>query len=69
MTGDQLTLRIVKGGDGEVIAGSVRDGAGKEHHFTGWLGLLTLLEEARRGVAGHEPSASSDDQTRREKSK
>ena len=32
---------------GAHLAGSLVDECGEEHAFTGWLGLLTLLEAAR----------------------
>lgn len=32
---------------GAHVAGSLVDERGLEHAFTGWLGLLTLLEAAR----------------------
>ena len=32
---------------GAAMAGSLYDEVGAEHAFTGWLGLLTLLESAR----------------------
>ncbi|HEX8085485.1 MAG TPA: hypothetical protein VF529_14425 [Solirubrobacteraceae bacterium] len=32
---------------GAALCGSLRDEGGTEHEFTGWLGLLTLLEDAR----------------------
>ena len=32
---------------GAALAGSLRDERGEEHAFTGWLGLITLLEAAR----------------------
>ena len=33
--------------DGAGVAGSIYDELGDQHSFTGWLGLLTLLEAAR----------------------
>jgi hypothetical protein len=47
MTGTPLTLHIEPRPNGQPIAGRLRDSCGEEHHFTGWLGLLTLLEQAR----------------------
>lgn len=47
MTGTPLTLHIDPRPDGHPIAGRLCDSGGGEHHFTGWLGLLSLLEEAR----------------------
>jgi hypothetical protein len=47
MTGNPLTLHIEPRPNGQPIAGRLRDSCGEEHHFTGWLGLLTLLEQAR----------------------
>jgi hypothetical protein len=39
------------------IAGRLYDARGDEHPFSGWLGLLTLLESARRGAgAATDPS-------------
>jgi hypothetical protein len=51
MIGSRLTLHIETQPDGHGIAGQLRDPRGAEHQFTGWLGLLTLLEEARLAVA------------------
>src|SRR5262245_65452248 len=41
----RLTLELRP--DGAGIAGSLCDELGSQHPFTGWLGLLTLLEAAR----------------------
>ena len=41
----QLTLELRPEGAG--TAGSLCDELGGQHPFTGWLGLLTLLEAAR----------------------
>jgi hypothetical protein len=41
----RLAVELRPCGDG--LAGSVTDEQGAEHSFTGWLGLLTLLETAR----------------------
>jgi ketosteroid isomerase-like protein len=50
MTADHcLTLRLEPFAKGELIAGSLCDEHGNEHPFAGWLGLLTLLEQARLG--------------------
>jgi hypothetical protein len=57
MTGNPLTVHIERRADGDAIAGLVRDGRGKEHHFTGWLGLLSLLEETRLMAISELPSA------------
>ena len=46
----RLTLRLEPPGDGEPIAGWLCDERGDERHFAGWLGLLTLLEQARLTV-------------------
>jgi hypothetical protein len=51
VTGARLTLHIDSGPEGQVIAGRLRDGCGEEHQFTGWLGLLSLLEQVRLGIA------------------
>ena len=51
----RLTLQLDPRSDGEGIAGRLRDGTGEEHHFTGWLGLLSLLEEARQALASERP--------------
>jgi hypothetical protein len=55
----RLTLRL-EPGHGEPIAGWLCDERGDERHFAGWLGLLTLLEQARLMVTrepehGREP--------------
>jgi len=47
MTANCLTLRLEPLANSELIAGSLCDERGTEHHFAGWLGLLTLLEQAR----------------------
>lgn len=46
-TSRSLTLRLKPHPDGQSIAGCVVDERGDEHYFAGWLGLLTLLEQAR----------------------
>ena len=48
----RLTLRLEPPGDSEPIAGWLCDECGDERHFAGWLGLLTLLEQARLTVTG-----------------
>jgi ketosteroid isomerase-like protein len=48
MTADRcITLRLDPLANDELIAGSLRDQQGNEHLFAGWLGLLTLIEQAR----------------------
>jgi hypothetical protein len=48
MTADRiLTLRLRPHADRQLIGGSLCDEQGNEHPFTGWLGLLTLLEQVR----------------------
>jgi hypothetical protein len=56
MTSKPLTVHIEPRPDGEVIAGRLCDGHGEEHQFTGWLGLLSLLEEARLAVVAEPPA-------------
>jgi len=51
MTSNPLTLHIEPRPDGVGIAGRLSDGHGEEHQFSGWLGLLSLLEEARLNLA------------------
>lgn len=46
-TNRAFTLSFEPPDDGEPIAGSLCDERGTEHRFAGWLGLLTLLEQAR----------------------
>ena len=41
-----LRLSVELRPSGAALCGSVRDEGGTEHEFTGWLGLLTLLEAA-----------------------
>jgi hypothetical protein len=48
----RLTLRLEPPSDREPIAGWLCDERGYERHFAGWLGLLTLLEQARLTVTG-----------------
>jgi hypothetical protein len=50
-TSRSLTLRLKPHPDGQSIAGWVVDGRGAEQYFAGWLGLLTLLEQARLAAA------------------
>jgi hypothetical protein len=45
LTPPRLTLELRSEGAG--VAGSLYDEHGAQHRFTGWLGLLTLLEAAR----------------------
>ena len=42
-----LTLRLERHADRQLIAGWLRDQRGGEQYFAGWLGLITLLEQAR----------------------
>jgi hypothetical protein len=56
VTSNRLTLEIEPRPDGQGIAGRLCDGTGEEHHFTGWLGLVSLLEEARLAVVSERPS-------------
>jgi hypothetical protein len=46
-TGRSLTLRLESHPDDQPIAGWICDERGQEQYFAGWLGLLTLLEQAR----------------------
>jgi hypothetical protein len=46
-TSRSLQLRLEPGSDDGRIAGRLYDERGQRHDFSGWLGLLTLLEEAR----------------------
>jgi hypothetical protein len=59
-----LRLALELRGDGAGVAGSLRDELGARHPFTGWLGLLTLLEAARlrsRDARPGPPPSSSDE--------
>lgn len=42
-----LRLSLELRPEGVALAGSLFDEHGAEHPFSGWLGLLTLLEAAR----------------------
>ncbi len=42
-----LRLAIELRADGPALSGALYDERGDAHAFTGWLGLLTLLEAAR----------------------
>ena len=42
-----LRLSLELRPSGAALRGSLYDEGGTEHEFTGWLGLLTLLEAAR----------------------
>jgi hypothetical protein len=42
-----LRLSLELRPSGAALCGSLYDEGGTEHEFTGWLGLLTLLEAAR----------------------
>jgi hypothetical protein len=57
-----ITLHIEPPSDGHLIAGRLCDGRGEEQRFTGWLGLLTLLEQARAAMAA-DRSAGPNDRT------
>ena len=59
-TGPLITVRLDPEASGQVIAGWIGDGGGDEHYFTGWLGLLTMLEQARQ-VATAEPEREKAD--------
>ena len=54
-TNRPLTLRLEPHADGQPLAGWVVDERGDERYFTGWLGLLTLLEQARLVAADGAP--------------
>jgi hypothetical protein len=56
VTSNRLTLHIESRPDAERIAGRLCDGCGEEHRFSGWLGLLTLLEQARRETVAAGPA-------------
>jgi hypothetical protein len=58
MTGNPLILHLESNADGDGIEGRLRDGCGEDHRFTGWLGLLSLLEQARLTVVPESPSGS-----------
>jgi hypothetical protein len=60
VTTNRLTLHIEPPSDGHAIAGRICDGRGEEYRFTGWLALLTLLEQARLATAA-DRSAGPDD--------
>jgi hypothetical protein len=60
VTGSRLILQIEAHADGEGIAGRLCDGSGEEHRFTGWLGLLTLLEQARVATAAERSGDPND---------
>jgi hypothetical protein len=49
-----LTLHLEPHADGAPLAGLLGEERGDERYFTGWLELLTLLEEAR-SVGASEP--------------
>ncbi len=46
-----LTLRLERHAHHELIAGWLYDERGGEQYFAGWLGLITLLEQARLKAA------------------
>ena len=46
----QLSIEM-RGVEGQ-IAGCVADEQGEQHPFTSWLGLLAVLESARRRASG-----------------
>lgn len=67
-TNRPLTLRLEPPGDSELIAGWLCDESGEEHRFSGWLGLLTLLERTRLTAADEPQCGASQAGTgRREK--
>ena len=55
-----LSLRLVfaTDGDGERMAGRLCDERGEEHHFSSWVGLLSLLDAARERAR---PAAAAND--------
>lgn len=59
-TGPLITLRLDPEASDQVIAGWIGDEGGDEHYFTGWLALLTLLEQSRQ-VAVVEPDGEKAD--------
>jgi len=60
MTRNTLTLQIEPRPDGDGIAGRLLDGCGEEHQFDGWLGLLSLLEEARMATSTNRNGGPDD---------
>jgi hypothetical protein len=50
-----LRLAVELRGDAGGLAGRLVDEHGAAHAFAGWLGLLTLLQDAQARVAGQEP--------------
>lgn len=47
--------------DGDRVKGRLEDESGNHHPFSSWLGLLTLIEQARVGATkGASPHYSSD---------
>jgi hypothetical protein len=60
-TGPLLTLRLDPHADDRVIAGWISDEGGDEQYFAGWLGLLTLLEQARLRVTSEPQDGAVDD--------
>jgi hypothetical protein len=54
-TNRPLTLRLEPHADSQLIAGWLCDEGGYEHYFSTWLGLLTLLEQARLVAAEGAP--------------
>jgi hypothetical protein len=66
-TNRPLTLHLEPHADSQLIAGWLCDERGDERYFTGWLGLLTLLEQARLVAAcGPQHGASHAETGRRE---
>jgi hypothetical protein len=54
---NELRLSLDADLRGNRIAGRLYDERGDEHPFSSWLGLLTVLESARRGAgAAVDPS-------------
>jgi hypothetical protein len=47
---ESLRMALELRREGARISGLLRDERGTEHRFSGWLGLLTLLDAAHRSL-------------------
>ena len=57
---DPVSLRVELYADTTGLTGSVQDESGACQRFSGWLGLLSLLEAARAGTLTNTPGRSSE---------
>jgi len=68
MHGRQFTITLHLQVSGDSLSGRVDDGSGREHDFTGWLGLVAAIDGALTGSNGRAvPAEERPDEIARRK--